>query len=228
MGIIGGIADAITGAIVNPQGTDGAVADALIPIDDRISALQRAVRGLLFAAEQEYGAVKWIDPVGEQIGSDLIGAASAHDTIVDHLIGRLIPRSLAHLNGYIFSKGVIPLRVAVGKAQSDIRFLMGWRGQIDTWRHDTVDPTLDDWRQFHHWFDQNAAPYITVLAGWLAKPATFAGWAVPVLGDPLIGWLANTASDASRDTVARVVVDSSPDVWRHVEAAAVAVLLQEQ
>lgn len=197
-------------------------------MDTALGPIIAAIRELWAAALQEAGALKWAQEPARQIGKDLEDMMARQDESWARLTDTILPHSLGHAVGYVFSTGIVPLRQQVGRLERRVSFLEGWRGQIDNWRNHYVDPQIQDWRLFHDWFNKHAAPVIATVQDWLDHPGHFATWAVPILGDPLTVWFVHQASQAVQDAVTTVVVDSSPDVWRHVEAAAVAILHQEQ
>lgn len=198
-----------------------------LAINDRWVETVDFMRGQLWVDAQVHGAWEFSQSRARQIGKDLEQIVGDQDWMWHHLVEVILPHTNQYLIGYVWSKGIIPLKVQLGRDEKTIRFLMGWRGQIDSWRKNTVDPELADWLRFHHWFNVNAAGPIATLAGWLKTPSRFASWAVPVITRPLVDYLATTASTGTVDELAAVVVDASPDVWRHVEAAAAAILNQE-
>lgn len=226
--LAGALLDQLVGALKNPAsaGSSGESLDVIV--GERWVETVEALKGILWVDGQVHGAWLASQPIARQIGKDLEEIAGNIDHTVKRLVTVIIPHSEAHLVGYVFSTGIVPLRVQVRALQSSVRFLMGWRGQIDTWKKDHVDPELAAWEQFYTWFRRNALPSIQTLNEWLKRPGTFAKWAVPILSDPIVVYLATTAKQATVDELTRLVVDHSPDVWRHVETAAVAILLQEQ
>lgn len=222
--IAGHLLDDLAGGLLHPAQAGSDTEQIILDMDNRFHAVAELLSAMLWVLGQVQGAWRFVQPLAEGVGKDWEQLAGEYDATFTHLTDTVIPRSLAHAVGYVFSTGIVPLRQQLRKVDSQLRFLMGWRGQIDTWRKHTVDPAITDWRQFHHWFDHNAAPIIATVDGWLKHPDRFAKWAVPILGDPLTVWFVNQAKRSTQDAVAAVLADRSPDVWRHVEAAAAAIL----
>lgn len=141
-----------------------------------------------------------------------------------HLLTVILPDSLQYTVGYVFSKGIVPLRAQVAGLQNQIRFLLGWRGQIDTWRRDWADPNITAWRAWHAWFLGWPQTILLRWQRWFDRPAEFAAWAAAPLIGPTLGYYSDPAHQRSTDTLATIVVDATPDVWRHVEQAIVQIL----
>lgn len=222
-GAVGIILDLLPGS--TPAGTSGE--EVSVELFARWAETVDFMRGQLFIDDQVHGAWLWAQSRARQIGKDLEQIAGDQDWMWRHLTEVILPHTEAFLIGYVWSKGITPLKVRLAKDEKVLRFLMGWRGQIDYWRKYTVDPELAQWVSFLRWFNSNARAPIQTLAGWLKAPGTFSQWAVPIITAPLITYLADKASIATVDELARLVVDATPDVWRHVEVAAAAILNQE-
>lgn len=226
--LAGALLDQLSQALSGPSnaGTSGETLDFIV--GEHWADTVDALRGQLWTDGQVKGAWLTVQTMARQIGKDLEQIAGDLDWDLKHITGTIIPHSEAHLVGYIFSTGIVPLRVQVRKLWSSVRFLMGWRGQIDYWRKNTVDPELSKLMAFRQWFLTNDQPAVQQLVDWIKRPGTFATWAVPILTDPLVVYLATKAKQATVDELTRLIVDASPDVWRHVEAATVAILEQDQ
>lgn len=206
---------------------DHATTLAFQGVEDQFNQLGRQLWKLIGVWVQEYGAMEWVQDPSKQLAAALQDLAARQDESWTHLTTQTLPHTLGHLVGYVYSDGIVPLRSEARKLTSAVKFLDGWRGQIDAWRKHTVDPELKAWLEFHHWFNVNAAPPLDRLIGWFRHPATFATWAVPIIGAPYVTWLAHQAPSVVRDQLAALVADASPHVWRHVELAAAAILNTE-
>lgn len=156
----------------------------------------------------------------DQLGNDL-------KVITHHTYGTVIPNTIAWAMGFIVSHWIDPLRYDISVLRKQVRFLLSWRGQIDAWRHKWVDPELHKWHTFSDWFATWPLGVLTQWHQWFQRPGLFGVWATPPLVGPLIAYFADPAHDDTTDNLAAILVDSTPDVWRHVEQAAVRILHTE-
>ena len=225
--LAGPLLDQLVNALRNPATAGDSTEQLSIAVTERWIETVDALKGILWIDAQVHGAWLWSQSRARQIGKDLEQIAGDQDWLWHHLTEVILPHTESYLVGYIFSHGIVPLRREIAEVQKSIRFLMGWRGQIDYWRKRQVDPQLAAWHQFSVWFDRNARQPIQTVAQWLKTPGSFSRWAVPVLASPLVDYLATKADARTADELARLVVDHTPDVWRYVEAAAAAILNTE-
>lgn len=137
----------------------------------------------------------------EVIGQDV------KDT-TERIVFTILPHSMAWLSGYLVSKFITPLQAAVAELKSSVAFLMGWRGQIDTWRKDHVDPELETWEQFHAYFIGWPTAVLAVLHDWLQYPDHFAQWAAAPLIGPLVSYLAAPEHKQTRDALTSIVAQA--------------------
>lgn len=193
-------------ALQNPDTAGGGAGGTQQEVINLDNLFREFAQGVLWILGQVHGAAVWAQGPAKQIGGDLIKTQGANESSMRHIVGTILPHSLEYLRGNIFSTGIIPLRVRMTKAESNIKFLLGWRGQINTWRKEQVDPTLQAWRQFHSWFNNNAAPAITTLIQWLHDPGVFGKWAARPIAAPLAGYLGAQGSEAVRDTFTLLMV----------------------
>jgi hypothetical protein len=107
---------------------------------------------------------------------------------------------------------------------------MGWRGQIDFWRNKYVDPTLGRYIAFEKYYDgtfrNRTSPRLAVAAliGWLADPNYFASFILPAISAPISGWYGDPKHQLDLDSLLSVLIDNSPDRYRHVVHAIDAIL----
>lgn len=161
------------------------------------------------------------DVFGAAKGGEAISQGVSHDAgvkieaighyvkdITEHTYETVIPHSLAWLYGYTESHDIVPLRNRMARAESSLRFLFGWRAQIDVWRRDWVDPNISEWRAWRAWFSGWPLATITQLYNWIHHPSTFGDWAAPYIVWPLIDYLAAHNDEKARDAFALVMVDA--------------------
>lgn len=131
--------------------------------------------------------------------------------ITSHTYRIVIPGSLSWLAGYVVQTWIDPIRRELAGINKLVKFLMGWRGQIDSWRHTWVDPELKDWHGFHVWFKGYPIGVITRWHNYFLHPAEFGGWAAPFIVRPLVSWLLSPAHRVERDMLNLALVDSWQD-----------------
>jgi len=149
----------------------------------------------------------------EAVGQDV-------NDITRHTYTVVIPHSLSWLAGYVVTTWVDPIRHTLATHEHQIKFLMGWRGQIDTWRHKTVDPELGRWRAFDRWFKTWPTSTLNRYHQWLLHPADFGKFWAPYIVRPLVAWLGSQAHTQERDVLSLMLVDSWTDdtnlVWEAI------------
>lgn len=176
-------------------------------IDDVLTTADHAAQGMVTVATDVGAQI-------EEIGLNV-------KDITTHTYDVVLPHSMAWLYGYTESHDLVPIRVRLNAVESGIRFLMGWRGQIDSWRKNHVDPELTAWRSFKSWFDTWPTNVITIWHDWFAAPGDFATWAAPPLIGPIVSYLANPQHKVSRDNLAAIMLRAwreEPDlVWSDIQ-----------
>lgn len=170
---------------------------AFTVIKDALDAADKAATASVTAATDAATQI-------EQIGSDV-------KDITEHTYQVVIPRSMSWLAGYLISGAVDQVRSVIGADLHKIDFLDGWRGQIDTWRNDHVDPELTAWRSFKAWFDTWPTSILTTWHGWFQRPAEFGAWAAPPLIGPLVSYLADGQHKRLRDDLSLILVKAWTD-----------------
>lgn len=135
----------------------------------------------------------------EEVGSDV-------KLISEHTINTIIPHSLSWLAGYVMSHWIAPLRADVAWLKDRVNFILGWRDQIDTWRHKFVDPNVERWIGFHQWFVTWPQSVLFRWHEWFDKPAEFAQWATPPLVGPIVSYLAAPGHKQTRDNLMLIML----------------------
>lgn len=196
--------------------------------DQSLASLQSSVAQLYRWENFAWNVVN--DVFGAAKGGEAISQGVSHDAgdkveaigkyvkdITEHTYNVVIPHSLAWLDGYINSHEITPIKRRLAADESQIRFLMGWRGQIDSWRRNYVDPNLAAWVTFHKWFNGYPLASVNELHDWLTKPGTFGKWAAPAIAAPFVAYLGDKHNEAVRDSLTLIMVDAwqeKPDlVW---------------
>lgn len=211
-----GVLDVLARALISPAagGPRPITVDDLVPIMDDISYRFSIVGDVLKAADDSASRAVIVASdtatQAEVIGQDV-------KDITEHTYGVVIPHSMSWLAGYLVSHFIAPLQERMSKAESDIRFLLGWRSQIDVWRHDFVDPNVEKWIGFHEWFTGWPQGVLFRWHDYFDNPAHFADWATAPLVGPIVAYLAAAEHRQSRDNLSRIMVDAweevPNDVW---------------
>lgn len=199
-------------------GSIGAVRDAVLQLGQAIDWLTGITQDVFGAAKGgENYSERWATQAGEgiaKLGDDL-------KAITEHTYDTVIPRSLSWLDGYIVAHQIDPLRLRIAQEQHQIDFLMGWRSQIDTWRHKFVDPHIEQWIGWRKWFDGWPQGVLYRWHDWFQHPAGFGQWAAPPVAGPLVAYIADRQHERLRDDLALILVKSwatEPDrIWTAVE-----------
>lgn len=198
------IGDFVTGqAGPNPLTVDdlaGTLSDiqaAFMMIND---ALDHADREANLAVTAATSAATQAEAVGQDVND-----------ITRHTYTVVIPHSLSWLAGYVVTTWVDPIRKRLDTDEHQIKFLMGWRGQIDTWRHKTVDPELARWRAFDKWFKTWPTALLNQWHEWMQHPARFGSYWAPYLVRPIVAWLGAQSHRTERDVLSLMMVDAWED-----------------
>lgn len=201
---VGGALSVLSGSLINPDaaGPRPLTVDDMMPVFSDLQYRFSVIADVLDAADQaarnSVTAATDAATQAEVIGQDV-------KDITEHTYTIVIPHSLSWLAGYIVSHFIAPIEQRLNKDESDIRFLMGWRGQIDVWRHQFVDPNVERWVGFHEWFVTWPQSILFRWKGYFDHPDEFGSWAAaPIIG-PLVAYLAAPEHKTTRDNLTRVM-----------------------
>jgi hypothetical protein len=213
---IGSVIGILTGGLISPSnaGPNPITVDDLVPIlddiDYRFSIIADAFAAADRSAQQSVTAATDAATQLEEVGQNVKDITERTYTVV-------IPHSLSWLAGYLVSHFITPLEERVGKLESTVAFILGWRNQIDTWRHAFVDPNVEKWIGFHEFFVGWPQAVLFRWHDYFDNPSHFAEWATPPLVGPIVAYLAASEHRTSRDNLARIMVDAwdevPNDVW---------------
>lgn len=193
--------------LINPDaaGPTPLTVDDLMPILSDIAYRFSVVADVLQEADdQANSSVTAATEAATQI--EVIGQ-DVKDT-TERIVGTILPHSMAWLSGYLVSHFITPLQQAVAELKSNVAFLLGWRGQIDTWRKDYVDPHISDWITFDDFFYSWPLSILLMWKDWLAQPAGFGQWAAPPLIGPLVSYLAAPEHKQTRDNLTGIIAQA--------------------
>lgn len=164
------------------------------------------------------------DVFGAAKGGEAISQGVSHDAgvkieaigryvkdITEHTYNTVIPHSLSWLYGYIESHDLVPLRRRLGRDESMLRFLMGWRGQVDNWKNHYVNPQLAKDAAFIKWFDGWPLQVVSRWHEWFMHPGQFGDWATPYIVVPFVKAMATKPDQKSRDALALIMVRAWQD-----------------
>lgn len=202
------LGNAIVNALKNPASAGNpneALQVALFELQGIVGKLTDAILQVMY---QEYGAVLYVQDIAKQIGHDFEQIEGSWESNFRYLLGTILPNSLGYVVGYVFSTGIVPLRARLTTDESNISFLLGWRGQIDAWRKYTVDPDLADLEAFKASLIKVWQPIIYLWITWLRYPGQFAQWATPPLAGSLVSYFAQPEHKTSRDDLSRIMLQA--------------------
>lgn len=207
---VGAALSVLTGGLTSPgaAGPGAVTVDDLVPILRDIEYRFSVIADVLQAADQQADAsVTAATEAATQI--EVIGQ-DVKDT-TDRIVDTILPHSMSWLSGYIVSHFITQLQQAVSALQHDVAFLMGWRGQIDAWRHDFVDPNVTLWVGFREFFDGWPQGILFRWKDYFDNPDHFAQWATAPLVGPIVAYLADPAHKTTRDNLMKVIADAWAD-----------------
>jgi hypothetical protein len=137
-----------------------------------------------------------------------------------HIAEVVLPNSLAYLEGYVFSKGIIPLRKDVDRLTKNILAINKWEDAISNWKVHTVTPELNAVTKFVDYFTKNYLPAINTLRDWLAHPGKLAQFIAGPIIAPLVGQLGTSEHTVGRDGLSLLLVrawdDNANPVWEAI------------
>jgi len=203
-----------------PAGTGGTAnvtVDDLVPILEDIAYRFSVVADVFNAADSAATASV---TAGTEAATQIEVIGQNVKDITEHTYTVVIPHSLSWLAGYIVSHFITPIEERLTKDESNIAFLLGWRGQIDTWRRDFVDPNVEKWVGWKQWFDGWPQSVVFTVKSWLDNPDVFAQWAAAPLIGPLVSYLAAPEHKTTRDNLTLIIADAWTEdtnlVWEAV------------
>lgn len=183
----------------------GAVKDALITLGRWVDWFMQ-VTGDVFAAAK--GAEDYSEAWATEAGQQVAELGSDVKQITEHTYQTVIPHSMSWLAGWLIAGPIDQLRLRIAQLQDQVNFLLGWRAQIDAWRHEFVDPNVEKWVGFRQWFDGWPQGILFRWHSWLQHPSEFGAWAAAPVTGPIIAYLADPDHQTSRDNLAAIMVDA--------------------
>ena len=201
---IGGALSILGNALINPSasGPSAVTVDDLVPILNDITYRFTIVSDVLQDADNQ--ATSSILAATEAADQATVIGQDVKD-ITEHTYTVVIPHSMSWLAGYIVSHFISPLEERVGKLESSVAFLMGWRGQIDSWRRNFVDPNVEKWVGFREWFDSWPQGILFRWKDYFDNPSHFADWATAPLVGPIVAYIADPAHKQTRDNLTLIL-----------------------
>ncbi len=203
-------------ALLNPDaaGPGAVTVDDLVPVLEDISYRFSIVADVFQAMDQQANSsVTAATEAATQI--EVIGQ-DVKDT-TERIVQTILPHSMSWLSGYLVSHFISPLEARMSAAESNIRFLLGWRDQIDAWRKEFVDPNVELWVGFRQFFDGWPQGILFRWKDYFDNPDHFAQWAAAPLIGPLVAYLAAPEHKQTRDNLTEIMAnawseDTNP-VW---------------
>jgi hypothetical protein len=226
VGIIGTLWDATVGLLTNPSsaGPRPLTADDLVPIVSGLKYESQVIDDV-FGEADGLAAVEVVSAT--DAGAQIDNVAQHLHFITEHTYKTVLPHSMAWLRGNIVQRYVTPLQHRTTKLEGEVKALDKWETQIKQWRSKTVDPTLDDYRTFRKWFDKWPTDVLNNVHDWFQHQQSFSDFAVPIIARPFVNYLSADAHRQLLDDLTLIVLDASPDRYRHAVAAFEAMLDQD-
>lgn len=200
--------------------TDARITSAMDMAEAVNQWVGRAITAIITYDEQEFGAVGFSAQYAKQIGHDLEQIQGTHERYWNRLFDVIIPKTLAHAVGYVYSDGIVPLRVFQRAALKRFTDDEGRLNVLEGWRQQWVDPNIATLEGFRANVIANYFPVVNVLRDWLTHPGDFGDWAAAPITGPLIAYLADQTHQQSRDNLSRIMVaawqEVPNDVWESV------------
>lgn len=190
-----------------------------------LEALTKWLTGLV---NNELAAWRLADQRVQSAAPNIESIASDAGRIGDQIVFTILPNTIRWTVTTIEQWAhawLDPILALIGR---QLRQLYGWVEGLQRWRQTYADPELVLWVSFDHWFHTWPLGVLNRWHDWITNPRLFVDWLLPWLTKPLVAYLGLAAQRANLDQLTAEVLDASPDVWRHAEAAAVAILLTEQ
>lgn len=155
---------------------------------------------------QENGAVTFSAQYAKQIGKDFETIEGYQQARWRRLTEVILPNTLSHAVGYVYSDGIVPLRQRMNAAEAKIVNLGGRMNVLEAWRTVYVDPWIS---RIYNWevaVTKDYADGWNTVNDWLAHPGHFADWATAPLIGPTINYYADATHAESRDNLAKIMV----------------------
>lgn len=182
---------------------------ALSDYADKIASQSfSTIAAIWWAANEEQGAWGYVQRKAKDTGAAFTELQDDSGQMWTHLYTRVLPHSLAHLEGKVGAEQIGPLHryIKAVAVQADanlkqINSLLGWQKNY-------VNPLLSGWREFIKWWDGNFSEPAVTLIDWLQKPEDFAKWAAPPLAGALVAYYADPQHKRTRDNLTLTIVDA--------------------
>lgn len=190
------------------QNLENSIRGAYALIQSVSSAVNAVLMVILRVKQQEAGAWKYVQPLARDVGDELASMADDTQFVTERIVDTILPRSLAFLNGYIFSHGIVPLRNQVRSIEGEIGKLSGRVSVLEIWRKTYADPHIMDWRRFNSYFNTWPVDVLNTWHSWFGNPHLFGQWAAaPVVG-PIVSYLAEADHQQTRDNLSLIMTDA--------------------
>lgn len=166
------------------------------------------VAAMWWAANEQFGAWGFVQRKAKDAGDGFTEIQQDQGDMWHHLYTRVLPHSLAHLEGKIGATSISPLHrdieAVLKQSDAELRQINGILG----WMKNYATPLLTGYQQFVKWWDANFAEPAATLIDWLRHPDNFAKWATPPLAGALVAYYADNAHKVTRDNLALIIADA--------------------
>lgn len=156
---------------------------------------------------------------------DQVGGAFAEQRIINaHIINDIIPSSTHHATGRLYNSDIKPLKDRLFGDELRIAGIQGTLDSDTSWIDNHGRPYVKWLEPFANTVWPAIAPWIGTLGGWIGNPASLADFIVDPLAGKLVVYYADPNHQQTRDNLVELLINASPDRFRYVEDAALAIL----
>lgn len=216
--------DAISRLLINPAPAGSATEPLQVAIIQILAVLREIATALDDLFQRQRQAWTYAETEAAQLSAAVRELASDDNANWSHFIHRILPQSQSWTIG------------AVHKWADGTFLRLSWlKSKQWTTVRDQSRTGYEFWRTYHYWlhgFVRSAWPKLMTWKTRTADPQLRQLWALnphayplePVILDKAAAYLHSPRGQTDLKSLTALIVDESPQVWRHVESAIIAFL----